>query len=90
MQRLVGGWIELLPKYGGIDELSDNGIDLWANEEGKLLQLTHNFRLTVDGRVMDVVCGPVFACGCKDSESVGLTEEQIKITIGVMAKLRIR
>ena len=52
MQDLVGGYIELVQ--------TEEGFNVWCNEEGKLIGLEPNFYLTVDRR--DYMAGQVFVC----------------------------
>ena len=69
MQKIVGGYIELF-------ETTESEIDLFCNEEGKLIGLECN-RFFPELR--DVICGPIIAIGHDDEgASVSLTEEQLR------------
>ena len=57
MQAVVGGMIELLG--GQVVGLSPI-IDIWFNEEGKLMQLEPNLGLVCRGRLFDVLVGTAF------------------------------
>jgi len=69
MQAMVGGYIECLAL--------SNTVDLWLNEEGKLIPLKANlFLRDNDGNFTDVVCGDVFAASHDDEGgTVGLSDE---------------
>lgn len=71
-RELVGGYLELLRV--------DDDIDLWLNEEGKLMELNGNFNLVVQGkRVIDVVVGDVFfASHDNEGNTTSLNDEQIE------------
>lgn len=74
LQALVGGFLECV--Y--VPELQEQGIDLWANEEGKF---THkpNFMLPWG----DTVHGPVFFAAHDDEGgTVALTDEQAAFVLG--------
>ena len=68
MQQIVDGYIELF-------EVTESGIDLFCNEEGKLLSLEPNRYFS---ELADVICGTIIAIG-HDGEgaAVSLTEEQV-------------
>lgn len=68
MQKIVGGYIELF-------KTTESGIDLFCNEEGKLIDLEPNRYFPELG---DIICGPIVAIG-HDGEgaSVSLTDEQV-------------
>lgn len=66
-----------------IPELSESGVDLWVNEEGKLIGLKPNFMI-FDGQ--DVAVGPIFfASSDEEGETVGLTDEQVEKTLAWLA-----
>jgi hypothetical protein len=66
MKEIVGGHIELLRL--------PHGIDLWLNEEGKIIELEPNIVLG-----SEVIVGDVFLSGSTlDGDTVGLTELQEK------------
>lgn len=53
IRETVGGYIEHVPLA------SLGNIDLWCNEEGKLMDLEPTIALMHDGKVYDIVCGKV-------------------------------
>lgn len=69
----VGGYIENIPM------LSLSGLDMWCNEEGKLIGLMPTMALTYKGELYDVVCGNACILG-HDSEGnmTGLSDENIE------------
>lgn len=68
MQELVGGYIECL-------SISDR-VDMWLNEEGKLIGLPLNMLISHKGELVDTIQGDVFfAAHDGDGETVSLTEE---------------
>ena len=72
MQQIVGGYIELF-------ETTESEIDLFCNEEGKLINLECNRFFP---ELQDIVCGPIIAIGHDDEgASVSLTDEQVKEAI---------
>ena len=72
MQRIVGGYIELF-------ETTESGIDLFCNDEGKLIHLECNRFFP---ELQDIVCGPIIAIGHDDEDaSVSLTDEQVQEAI---------
>ena len=71
MRAVVEGYIECPPS-----ELNGLGVDLWANEEGKLNGLAPNITL-FGGR--DVVVGTVFlAANDGEGATIGLSDEQVE------------
>ena len=72
LQQLVGGLIE------NVYELEDHNINIWINEEGKLINLDPNF-LIYDKQ--DVVVGTAVFVGYdpKTGSDVSLNDEQISI-----------
>jgi hypothetical protein len=67
MKEIVGGHIELLRL--------PHGIDLWLNEEGKLIDLEPNIVLG-----QEIVVGDIFLSGSTpDGYTIGLTEIQEKV-----------
>ena len=67
-----------------IPALSEHGVDLWVNEEGKLIGLKPNFMI-FDGQ--DIAVGPVFFASCDDEgETVGLTDQQVEKTLAWLAE----
>lgn len=75
LQEQVGGYIEVAYVSSGI---IDADIDMFVNEEGKLLGLEPTIAVMQGNKVVEVICGPVLFAG-HDSEgnTVSLTEEQI-------------
>jgi len=77
LKDAVGGWVE--HAY-----LSSLGVDLWLNEEGKMLGLERNEIATLlfqnEFGPFDSIRGNVIFTGGTDAEgeTLGLTEEQIK------------
>ena len=74
MQAVVGGYIQIIPAYaipGG--KVLSRELILVLNEEGKLEDLPHNFRIW-DGA--DSIVGTCFVCKEKNDEMVGLSEEE--------------
>lgn len=72
----VGGYIECVT--------IENEIDMWVNEEGKLIDLPYNatatgFFWTSYGFMSDVIMGDVILTGSNvdDGETVGLNDGQI-------------
>lgn len=72
MQELVGGLIECF--HVG------NGVDMWLNDMGKLIDLPLNIAIgSQDKRVLDTIHGDVFfASGNEEGETIGLTDEQVE------------
>lgn len=72
LNKAVGGYIEHIGFR--------NGIDLWLNEEGKLLSLPFNTALIgADGKIFDIVVGDiVITSSDEEGNTVSLTEEQIE------------
>lgn len=56
LQKIVGGYIEHVTWN---EELLKRNIDMWVNEEGKLLDMKPNVVFTDDGTLVEVICGPV-------------------------------
>lgn len=72
MQKIVGGYIELF-------ETTESEIDLFCNEEGKLIGLECNRFFP---ELQDIVCGPIIAIGHdEEGASISLTEEQVQEAI---------
>lgn len=60
-----------------IPALSEHGVDLWVNEEGKFNGCRPNFQIH-DGQ--DIVMGPVFfAATDEEGDTIGLTDEQVTV-----------
>ena len=70
MQEIVGGFLECIHL--------GKGVDLWFNEEGRLINLPPNrlFR-GATGHLYDIL-GNAFICGMnEDGDTIGLTDEQV-------------
>lgn len=80
LQEIVGGLIEI-PYIS--DKLSDNGIDIIINEEGKLIDGLRPEIAIVNKKtsdVIDLVFGTcIFASSDNEGGTIGLSEEQIGI-----------
>ena len=72
LQRAVGGWIETY--YG----LEDPNSVIVCNDEGKLNGMQPN-RAVYDseGKIMDIIFGPFFICGCSGEEFASLDDDRI-------------
>jgi hypothetical protein len=91
MNGLVMGYIERAPCYGNLVELDKHRIDIWCNEEGKLMGMVPTINVIVDGNVIDIICGPIMLCSNDDDgHSIGLTGEQHKIALKVLEDVRMR
>lgn len=72
MQEIVGGLIENL-------SVTDR-VDMWLNDEGKLLPLPTNIFLSYGGKLCDSVQGDIFFTTHNDEgDTTGLDEEDEKI-----------
>lgn len=75
MQKIVGGLITAIYPF-------PEPIALVCHDEGKLLGLPLNraLREQPDGRILDIIAGTFFLCGCpEDGDSfVSLTDEQMQ------------
>lgn len=78
MQTFVDGYIEM-PFI--CRELSNAGIDIVINEEGKLIGLEENIAIVDDKqRIIDMLVGNVMFVGHDGhGRTIGLNEEQIKL-----------
>lgn len=90
MQGVVGGYIQCIPFPLDINSDECTGIDMFLNDEGKLEQLDCNLLLVDSETTMfDVAVGNVFFCSHdEESESIGLTDEQIEIALQYCVKYR--
>ena len=77
LQELVDGSIE---HYVIDEDLNDNYIDMWINEEGKFRDdFKPMFALLHDGRLYDVIVGPcVFTMYDNEGNTHGLTSDAYK------------
>ena len=74
-QQLVGGYIECISPFNDMD------VDLVCNEEGKLIGLRPNRRLSDKGNkeVYDIICGNFFLVSFDDEGNFkSLSDEQIE------------
>lgn len=82
LQKIVGGYIEI-PLLGGVFKKHD--IDTIINEEGKFIESLNPEIALIDGntkKILDVVYGNIiFASHDEVGNTIGLTEEQIKVVI---------
>ncbi|RKQ18926.1 DUF3846 domain-containing protein [Ureibacillus endophyticus] len=73
----VGGYIERIPF---IDEFERVGIDVWINEEGKLIGLPSTLRINDSERTIDIICGNIVFTRCDDEgNTIGLKDEDIEL-----------
>ena len=81
LQKRVDGWIEHInPAYYFADlNISHLPIDLWCNDEGRLLHLTPTMPITHKGEIIDLICGPVIFTSVDESigETYGLTLDEM-------------
>lgn len=71
-----------------IPHLNEKGISLWANDDGLCIGMKPNVRFFEDDwfAPMDIV-GPVLMTGHdEEGETVGLTDEQVKLAIEALTK----
>lgn len=80
LQEIVGGYIEI-PFLSKV--FNNNGIDVIINEEGKFIEGLKPEIVIIDGitkQMLDIVYGNcIFASHNKEGDTIGLTEEQIKV-----------
>ena len=82
MQGIVGGYIECLS--------ITPTLDMWLNEEGKLIDLPLNLCVSNNGEIVDGICGDVFfASHDSEGETIGITEEHEKLVGGMYENLAI-
>ena len=72
MQKLVDGFIEVIPHPGNKDLL------IVCDEEGKMKDKVYNRPVLVDGHVTSFIFGDFFVCRNAGEEMVSLTEEDIE------------
>lgn len=83
LHSAVGGCIERVP----IPLLEDENIDVWCNEEGKLMYLNPAVLVVHNGEPIDVICGSIAFTGHdKDGGTIELTKEQEAMVEKVMEK----
>ena len=77
LQKIVGGYIEI-PSISR--KFNENRINVVMNEDGKFKNLYTSILLLSNGRIIDYIKGNVIFCSHDDDgETIGLTDEQIKI-----------
>lgn len=77
LQQLVGGTIE---HFVIDEELDKKHIDMWINEEGKMLNLHPSIALEYDGQLVDIIVGDcVFTKYDNEGNTLGLTLEETNI-----------
>ena len=73
LRNTVDGYIEHIP----VDSLGS--IDMWGNEEAKLIGLSPTIALAYKGKIYDVVCGTVvFMRHDGKGNTIGLKDKDIK------------
>lgn len=78
LQSQVGGFIELVNWF---EDLNNLGIDMWINEEGKLIENLKTTFIVVDnnGEVVDAIFGDVvFTSTDMEGNTIGLNDIQIQ------------
>ena len=80
LQKIVGGYIEI-PFLSKV--FRDNAIDMIINEEGKFIEGMKAEIAIVNeekGNILDIVYGNcIFASHDDEGNTIGLTEEQVKV-----------
>lgn len=80
LQKIVGGYIEI-PFLSKV--FRDNAIDMIINEEGKFIEgLKAEIAIVNEekGNILDIVYGNcIFASHDNEGNTIGLTEEQVKV-----------
>lgn len=73
LQEMVGGYIECY-------SLFSDAVSIICNEEGKILGLPINRLIKIEGKVVDMICGPMLIVGTPDDSDTftSLTEEQLE------------
>lgn len=75
LKNSVDGYIERVP----LMYFDNVGIDVWCNEEGKLVGLKPSIALTYDGYIYDYLVGNVvFTRHTEDGNTTSLTDDDIK------------
>ena len=75
LQKSVGGYIERIP----LRSLDNKKIDMWCNENGKLIGLPLTLMLFYQGKILDGIVGNVvFTKTNDDGDTISLTEKDIK------------
>lgn len=80
LQKIVGGYIEI-PFLSKV--FRDNAVDMIINEEGKFIEgLKAEIAIVNEekGNILDIVYGNcIFASHDDEGNTIGLTEEQVKV-----------
>ena len=79
MQEVVGGFIE---RVSFIDPLDELNIDMWANDEGKLIDGLKPTFVVLDNKdkLVDIIMGDtIFTSRDRHGNTIGLNDMQIKI-----------
>ena len=71
LQKAVDGYIEVIYPFS-------EEVCIVCNEEGKLKNLPLNRALKYDHKIVDIIAGPFFICGCKGENLASLTDKQQK------------
>ena len=77
MQKIVGGLVE---RIYYLSDLEERNIDMWCNEEGKLIGMPGNYGVfdKRNGELIDLVVGPVcFTKTNEEGETLGLSDSDI-------------
>lgn len=87
MQTAVKGLIELTPFN---NTLINSGIDIYCNEEGKILNMTPSIRVKTRNETIDIIHGNVLFAGVdKNGNTVSLTDTQIDLIKKELTPIRI-
>jgi len=74
LRENVDGYIEHL----NVPKLDERKIDIWLNEEGKLIGLEPTIMLSSDGELVDYIVGPVvFTRYSDDGETLSLADGDV-------------
>ena len=71
LQAAVGGLIEAMYPF-------DESVCIIRNEEDKINGMELNRAIKDEGKVVDIIAGPFFVCGCNTESFSSLTAEQQK------------
>ena len=80
LQSAVGGHIERVP----IPDLEEAGVDVWVNEDGKLMDLRPSILLAYKGEILDVMFGDVAFTGTDGDGGTGELTEVQKVLVEQM------
>ena len=83
---IIVGYRELMEAVGGYFErvtfnkrLCENNIDVFVNEEGKLINLDLSVVVVNQNNVVETLAGDIVFAGRRNNETLPLTENQIEI-----------